>query len=308
MKHVKKILAAALVLAPALASADPDPDAPPASATGASPAAAAPDGTFVEGVHVHPRRHLFYVRLGGILVKPEPKSSPVVLSDIDGPASLSLQNGPVVGSGATIDSAWTVGGTVGVRLPFLDQHLSLEVVVGAPFTVKFKNTGTLANQSLAPTALGLPTGVAPLGAEMGQATAAPPVLTLVYTILDHGYVQPYVGAGVGVLFTYDAEVTNPMLTAVTKPSMSVDPGVGLVGQVGVDIQLYHDAKDRNFRSWYLRLDAKYMAFVKANATVHDIVVQTPDIPLFGNVEVGTAKLSATVNPFVLSAGIGTDFL
>lgn len=48
------------------------------------------------------------------------------------------------------------------------------------FTVKFKATGTLANDSIAPSALGIRTGVMPVGSELGEAMAAPPQLTLVY--------------------------------------------------------------------------------------------------------------------------------
>jgi hypothetical protein len=36
-------------------------------------------------------------------------------------------------------------------------------------------------------------------------------------------------------------------------------------------------------------------------------VATPNIPLFGDVEVGTAKMSVNVNPLIVQAGIGTDF-
>jgi hypothetical protein len=52
---------------------------------------------------------------------------------------------------------------------------------------------------------------------------------------------------------------------------------------------------------------KFIAFMQANAQVHHIQVQTPDIPLFDTVEIGTAKMSVMVNPLIVQAGIGADF-
>ena len=282
-------LALALLLAPALAHADPDPDV---SAT-AEVAAPRPEGV------VAPVKKRFYLRVGAVLVKPLSSSDPIALSDIDGPASLAIQNGPIAGSGATVGSAVTPGLVIGYRLPYFHRRLSIETVLGAPFTVKFQSTGTLANQSLAPTVLGIPTGVMALGPELGEIKAAPPVATVVYSLIDHGVVQPYVGAGIAVLFSYGAKVTNPILTAISQPEMSVPPAPGLVLQAGTDVKVY--------KEWYLRLDVKYVAFMEARAEVHNIVVATPDIPLFGDVEVGTAKLDVMVNPLIVQAGIGTDF-
>jgi outer membrane protein W len=282
-----KALVVALLLAPALVHADPgdgeqEHDAP-----------AAPDTV------PHEKTRHFYIRVGGVFVKPVSTSNPMELADIDGPASLALQNGPIVGSGASVGSAFTPGLIIGYRLPYLHRRLSIETVLGLPFTVKFMATGTLANDSIAPTALGIPTGVMPLGSQLGEAKAAPPVVTAVYSLIDHGIVQPYVGAGVGVLFSYDAKVTNPTLTAVGQPTMSIAPAPGLVLQGGADFKVY--------KEWYLRLDVKFIAFMQARAEVHNIQVSTPDIPLFGNVDVGTAKMSVWVNPLIFQAGIGTDF-
>jgi len=287
---VKRLIAMAVLAAPALAYADPEPDATASvDTTHDAPAA---------GVVAHEKKP-FYLRVGGIFIKPLSTSQPMSLADVDGPASLALMNGPIAGSGASVDSAATPGLIVGYRLPYLHRRLSIETVLGLPFTVKFTATGTLATQSLAPTALGIPTGVMPLGPQLGEAKAAPPVVTAVYSLIDHGIVQPYIGAGVAVLFSYGAKVTNPTLTAQGSPELSIPPAPGVVVQGGIDFKLY--------KEWFLRLDVKYIAFMEANAEVHNIVVATPNIPLFGNVEVGTAKMSVEVNPLILQAGIGTDF-
>ena len=271
----------ALLLVPSLAHADEvNPDAVHAAA----PAPA--------------ERKPFYIRAGVALIDPLSTSKEMELADVDGPASLALHNGPIAGSGATVDSATVPALIVGYRLPYMHRRLSIETILGLPFTVTFKATGTLANDSIAPTALGIPTGVGPLGPDLGEAKAVPITASLVYRFLD-GRIQPYAGGGAAVMFSLDAKATNKMLTEVSQPEMSIAPAPGLLLQTGVDVQLY--------KQWYARLDVKFIAFMQANAEVHHIQVRTPDIPLFDTVEIGTAKMSVWVNPLIVQAGIGADF-
>jgi outer membrane protein W len=240
-----------------------------------------------------------YVRAGLAHIAPLESSSEMELADVDGAASLAVENGPIAGSGASISSATTFALTVGYRLPYLNGKLSLETVLGLPFTVKFKATGTLANESLAPMALGIPTGVPPLGEELGEAKAAPPMLTLVYTANKLGPITPFFGAGAVVLIAYDAHITNPMLSEVSQPEFHVSPAPGLVLQGGLEAKLW--------RNLFLRLDVKFIAFMRAHAEVHHIEVRTPELPLFDTVEVGTAKMNMWVNPLIIQAGLGLDF-
>jgi outer membrane protein W len=246
-----------------------------------------------------PKLRRLYARAGAVFVQPLSQSRPLELSNLNGPASLALKNGPVADSGATIDSAWTPGIIVGYTLPTWGNRLSIETVLGLPFTVKFHNTGSLATKSLAPTVLGLPTGVMPLGTEFGEATAIPPVVTAVYTLVDHGALHPYVGTGLGVMFTTNAHATNPILTQISAPQMDVAPAPGLVLQTGVDWRIWNRV--------YARLDVKFIAFMLANATLHHVEVATPALPLFGAADVDTAKMSLWVNPLIVQLGIGTDF-
>lgn len=241
----------------------------------------------------------FYVRAGVALIDPLSTSKPMELADIDGPSSLALQPGPIAGSGASVDSATVFALIVGYRLPYLNHKLSLETILGLPFTVKFKATGTLANDSIAPTALGIPTGVGPLGPDLGESKAAPLTLSMLYRFIDDGRLRPYAGGGFALLVAFDAKVTNKMLTEISQPSMSIAPAPGLLLQAGLDIQLY--------KKWFARIDVKYIAFMEANADVHHIQVRTPSIPLFDTVELGTAKMSVMVNPLIIQAGIGADF-
>ena len=246
-----------------------------------------------------PRVKRLYVRAGVAVIKPLAVSREMELADVDGAASLAIQNGPIAGSGATVGSAAVPALILGYKLPFLNDRLSLETVLGLPFEVKFKATGTLRDESLAPMALGIPTGVPPLGEDLGTAKAAPPMVTAVYNLYNKGRVQPYAGAGVAVMLAFDEKVTNPLLTEVSQPEMSVAPAPGLVLQGGLEAKL--------FSRIYARLDVKFIAFMMARAEVKHVQVRTPELPLFDTVEVGTAKMSVWVNPLVIQGGVGLDF-
>jgi outer membrane protein W len=222
------------------------------------------------------------------------------------PASLAVRNGPIAGSGAKVDSAMIPALILGYVLPIGRRRWSLETVLGTPFTVKFESTGTLANSSIAPSALGIPTGIGALGPELGEATAVPPVLTAVYRLLD-GSFRPYAGAGATVLFSFNEHITNPMLTAISKPEMSIAPAPGLVLQSGFDALLWKNPGPGRWKAIYARLDVKFIAFLVARAEVRHLVVETPGLPLFDNVDVGTAKMNLSVNPFIVQAAIGADF-
>jgi outer membrane protein W len=272
-------------LAPAIERPAPAAEAPVAEAPAVS--APAPE----------PPRHSFYVRLGGALVKPLSSSRELELADVHGAATLAVKNGPIAGSGATVDSATIPAAIIGYA-PRSYPRWSGELVLGLPFTVKFRATGTLATTSLAPMALGIPTGVPPLGSDLGEAQAAPVVLTATYRPIDSRYVWPYLGIGPAVLFTTHAKVTNPILTEVNRPELSIDPAPGLVLQGGIDARLW--------RWFYARLDVKFIAGMLARAEVRNINVKTPGLPVFDSVEVGTAKMNIWVNPLIVQACIGVD--
>jgi outer membrane protein W len=241
----------------------------------------------------------FYVRAGIAHVATLDSSRPMELSDVDGAASLAIQNGPIAGSGASVDSATAFAATLGWTTPWLGNRISLETIVGIPFTVKFQATGTLANESLAPTALGIPTGVMPLGPELGEAKALPLVLTGIYDLAPNHRVRPYLGGGAAVMFTTGGRVTNPTLTEVGEPSMSISPAPGIVVQGGIDAKIAG--------RFYARLDIKFIGLMLARARVEHVQVRTPEIPLFDTVEVGTARMNVWVNPLIIQAGLGTDF-
>jgi outer membrane protein W len=241
----------------------------------------------------------WYVRAGVAVIDPLSSSQPLELANVDGAASLALSNGPIAGSGATIGAAWTPAVIVGYTLHALHDRLSIETILGLPITVKLGATGTLANQSLAPTVLGIPTGVMALGPDIGEAKAVPPVVTAVYQLLASGRVRPYAGAGASILFAFGAHVTNTILTQVRAPDFTIAPAPGLVLQTGIDARVW--------KSVYARLDVKFIALMLARAELAHVTVATPGLPLFQQAEVGTAKMNVWVNPLIVQLGVGTDF-
>ncbi len=290
------------VVAPAPAPPIEAPPAPPPPPAETAPVATAAPMAPAEPPRVpRPRRskRRFYVRAGVARVTPLASSRALELSDIDGAASLAVVNGPIAGSGATVSSATVPALILGYELPMWDGKVAIETVLGPPFTVKFQATGTLATESIAPTALGIPTGVPALGPKLGEAKAAPPLLTAVYRFRHAAAVRPFVGGGLAVLFAYGARVTNPMLTEVSQPEFTVAPAPGLVLQSGIEA--------RFATSFYARLDVKFIALMMARGEVHHIQVRTPQLPLFDTVEVGTAKMNVWVNPLIIQAGVGVDF-
>jgi len=103
----------------------------------------------------------------------------------------------------------------------------------------------------------------------------PPIVTLQYHFAPAARVSPYVGAGVNYMLFYGGDDKNGF-------RLKVDDGFGAALQAGVDIAM----KDR----WALNLDAKKVFFET------DAVDRASGI-----------KTKVTLNPWVLSAGLGYRF-
>ena len=103
----------------------------------------------------------------------------------------------------------------------------------------------------------------------------PPVVTLQYHFAPAARVSPYVGAGVNYMLFYGGSNKNGF-------KLKVDDGFGAALQAGVDIATH----DR----WTVNLDAKKVFFKT------DAVDRTNGV-----------KTRVTLNPWVLSAGVGYRF-
>lgn len=243
----------------------------------------------------------FYFRAGYTSLQPDSSSDEVSLSvPSDSAATLAISDGPIEGSGASVNPVSFPSAILGYRLPWMEGHLSVETVLALPFTVEFEAEGTLATESIAPYALGnIPTGVEPLGSEFGESKVLPPVVTLVYRFMLDKPLRPYVGAGMSYMITYDSEVTNPVLTAVGEPELEIDDVFGYVVQGGVEYNFYQD--------WWVNFDVKFIGGLESAATVKGIYVETPGLDLYPYAEVGDATVNVTVDPWVYHIGIGFDF-
>jgi hypothetical protein len=243
-----------------------------------------------------PRNELYFV--AGVAHVDARVASGGLELDPTGLASLAAMPGPVQGS-VESDPSNIIAGMIGFAPAALRGYVAFETLIGVPKTTKLRATGDLANKSLAPTALGfVPTGIPPLGPELGEAKAVPPMLTAIFRLPPLGPVRFYVGGGASILFVTDAKITNPVLTEVATPKLEVTPAVGAVGQIGVDIHLF----DR----FSARIDVKELWFQSSEATISNIRVHTT-IPLLETVDVGSARSELQANPIIVQAGIGATF-
>ncbi len=255
----------------------------------------------LQSAHASPPRA--YLRANILHLEPRASSDEVVLSQVEGLAALSLDNGPVAGSGNDLESATVPTMTVGVYLPWLDGRIAIETILAAPITVHVNNTGTLANEALGEPVLGiLPTGVPPLGKNLGTIKFLPPTLTAILRLFPPERTRrfhPYIGAGVIYLYITDTEVTNEVLTEIQDPELRASTDWGAIAQVGMDIQIY--------RRFFASIDIKYMLGLSTEAVVDEIYVATPDVPLVDSIRVGDATVDIGLSPLILQAGIGANF-
>lgn len=256
----------------------------------------------------------FYLRNLGVmrLSTAFAQDEPVVLSNVAGAATLVIEEGPIVGSGAGVKPLTLPAFSAGfVIKEWEDSSLALEMILAPPNMVKIEMIakGTLAHESLAPYALGnIPTGVEPAGEELGTVEALPPMLTAVYRPWKDAFFRPYGGAGLAYMLITGGDITNELMTSVEGAKPRLQPknnfgNLGLVLQGGVEVRL---AKWKN-KNFYLTFDTKLIAFLTVEAKVVDIYVEAPGLPVFGPVKVGDASAAVTVNPLIFQFGAGMDF-
>jgi outer membrane protein W len=260
-----------------------------------SSGAALADGSWLDG-----GPYGVHFRVGGLSVVPTAHGGPVELSNVSGPARLSgLADGPIAGSSTRVGKALMVAAIVGYAPPILNRQLSFETILALPFKQKLYAGGTLANESLAPNALGsLPTGVPPLGSEIGEVTVLSPVLTAVYRFFPGGRLRPYLGAGGCLLVVLDTKITNPVLASVRAPRVDTSPRLGWVVQAGTEV--------RFGGRYFLTADVKYVGGLAITSRMRNVSVSVPKMPLYGSTSMGDAISHTRVDPIVSFLGVGMD--
>lgn len=112
----------------------------------------------------------------------------------------------------------------------------------------------------------------------------PPTLTLQYHFAPNSNIRPYVGAGVNYTYFFDEEVVGTVLPQAGA-KVKLEDSWGLAAQAGVDIAINDD--------WFFNADVKY--------------IQIDTKAKFSNTVAGNAVISADIDPFVYSIGIGRRF-
>lgn len=247
-----------------------------------------------------PAKTRFYARAGVLHLMPNVDSSAVSLQNLDPFARLAIEEGPIAGSGVDVGSQTLPAMIVGYVLPVLDGRLSVETILAAPLSLELKATGTLATESLAPFVLGnIPTGVPPLGEQLGTAKALPPTVTFVYRFLPEKWFHPYAGLGLTYMRIFDAKLSNPVIAGVGEPTLEIDDAFGGVLQAGIEAKIHS--------RFYAFLDIKSMVGLSMTATIRDVYVETPLVPLLNTARVGDATVDIDMLPVIVMLGAGANF-
>ncbi|WP_084188343.1 OmpW/AlkL family protein [Salinisphaera hydrothermalis] len=249
-----------------------------------------------------------YGRLGAMRFQYYGSSSNLHVDNATGLAAQAFGPGgsDLAHTGSSAGNLTTLGAVLGLYLPKTGHHLAVEVQLAPPLKLDFQTSGDAVDKSLAPTALNganggsIPTGVPPLGKNLGTFKALPPNFTIVYRPWTTTLVQPYIGAGAMYLYTYDTDVNNKVLNAYGEPSLYLSKPVACVGQLGSDFKLPNNM--------FLNLDVKYVGCADVKSRVSNIKVNSPTLsPTFGAVDVGSVSSTNHFRAVLYSLSFGMHF-
>lgn len=233
-----------------------------------------------------------YVR-GVVAGDAEPQISTHSLQLDASPVASAAGAGGALAGGVRVNGSSSLTAIIGYEAPSLPWRLSIEALIGAPSRLNFEATGRLATDSLANSA-----NVPPLGPRLGYAAMTAPAVTVLVKPVRWESVTLFAGVGASMLLVYDEKVTNSVLTAVADPKLTIQSSLGAVAQTGLEAEVWN--------SVVVRLDARYIAYRDARATIGNIQVRT-SLPELPTVEVGSARVDVSVRVFVFQCGIGVDF-
>lgn len=240
----------------------------------------------------------FYFRAGMTFIRPDSSSTTVELEESQEIQAIEaafmtdlVEGGEIEGSGISVGDSNVPTVTLGYVLPYADGHLSVETILGLPYTVEINHEGSLKDESQ----LGLP----PFGEKLGETKALSPALSLVYKFMLEEKFRPYVGGGLAYLMTYDSEVTNDTVnTFFGEPDMEIENSFGYLLQFGAEYNVYEN--------WFVTADVKYVGGLDLDAEVGDLNLQNTGTMLDG-VNIGKNTTTVTVDPWAYSIGAGFSF-
>jgi outer membrane protein len=214
----------------------------------------------------------FYLSTGWFHLAPQSSSDPLKIISTGG----SPVNQSVAGTGATIDSSDTLGGSIGY---FVTDHISTEVEFGIPPKFDLQGSGNLSQFGT-----------------LGTVRQWSPALLFKWNFLSpQSKFRPYAGIGVTRVWFTDATITNGQFIAdfLHGPtSVSTDRSWAPVFNLGFNY---------NFTDhWFAGFSISYVPVsVKANFTTQ---AQTPVGPL-----TVTSQAKIRLDPIVTYAKIGYRF-
>ncbi len=205
------------------------------------------------------------VRVRGIHVNPSDSSS-----EVDVPAL----GGDVAGSGVGVSSD---------TVPELDltymltPHWGIELILG------------MSQHDVDPQGAALIGALDGINAESGAADvidawALPPTLTLQYHFMPDSNIRPYAGLGLNYTIFLHDDVTGPL--AVDGATVNLRPSFGWAAQIGADFDLGDSG-------WFANVDVKYI----------DMDTRAE----FRGTAVGDVNVDVDINPVIFGIGIGKRF-
>lgn len=183
------------------------------------------------------------------------------------PIDDSSNVGSTAGSGVGVDSAATLGFTVG---RMMTDNLAVELFGIIPSNHDLEGEGTVSSYG-----------------NFGDVDVFPPTLSLNYYFMTKSNIRPHVGLGISGTLYWNAELTDGFKTNTLGDSnaeLDVDNTVGFGGNIGVDIDIT-DKMMFSLSLIYINLDA-------------DATITTK------GTEIG---VDIDVNPLVSFAAIGVKF-
>ena len=212
----------------------------------------------------------FFIRLGAVYAI-NTSSSSIYFTPVPGAPQIQMQ-----GAGATIGNVGTIGVELGY---FVTPNISIDIAAGLPQWAHDNIT------NVPPTVTLATRGLLSSGTILAKVMPSAIPVTVDYHFMDWGAFQPYVGAGLAPVFsfqTHDAFATG----------VSVEPTIGAVLDAGADVMF-----DRH---WGVNFDVKKIFASVTTTNSSNILTRGTPFQLPG-------KQTTNFQPWILSTAVTYRF-